>query len=421
MNEDGINFTEYAWERFYQVVDNQEFQNRDADLIFKALEQELRFIPFGEHLKRYIYRKAKLPRPYSEVDLREYQQIIKESFAARNTPQSFTPTTAKLGALSRNWLTQQVVRRNVVFLLGFGLAMSVEEVNEFLTKVLREQEINVRLPFELICRYCYEKGYDYLKFKSLWHKYETMPPRKEAFAGGERGATAGEPVNIPADDAELMRYLSGLKAGDDKNRRTVRKYFHALYDQARDLVAGLYNQTEREKLENELAGYWELLSINDRISYGEKLRRIERRKEQMKIYRRQDITESDLERVICSAIPFDRHGNLAPGKASKLNGQFAGKRFSRQHIGDVLSGKTDVDRFDLITLNFFVFSQQADIYPNRKRRYARFGESTNRMLKECSMGPLYIANPYECFILMCILSEDPMGTYADVWELSYQP
>ena len=46
---------------------------------------------------------------------------------------------------------------------------------------------------------------------------------------------------------------------------------------------------------------------------------------------------------------------------------------------------------------------------------------TNGYLADCSMGSLYITNPYECFVLMCILSEDPLGTYADVWELSYEP
>ena len=37
----------------------------------------------------------------------------------------------------------------------------------------------------------------------------------------------------------------------------------------------------------------------------------------------------------------------------------------------------------------------------------------------CFLGELYISNPYECFVLMCILSEDPLGPYADVWEKSY--
>lgn len=121
-----------------------------------------------------------------------------------------------------------------------------------------------------------------------------------------------------------------------------------------------------------------------------------------------------------SSIPVDRHGNLTPSMASKLNAQFSGKRFSRQHISDILAGKADVTRFNLIILNFFNYSQTLDEYPNAKARFMSFIESTNKMLDQCFLGELYISNTYECFVLMCILSDDPLGTYADVWELSYE-
>ena len=45
---------------------------------------------------------------------------------------------------------------------------------------------------------------------------------------------------------------------------------------------------------------------------------------------------------------------------------------------------------------------------------------TNRMLNECGMGPLYVANPYECFVLMCLLSVSPLETFSEVWEKSYE-
>ena len=124
--------------------------------------------------------------------------------------------------------------------------------------------------------------------------------------------------------------------------------------------------------------------------------------------------------MISSAIPVDKHGNLTPGKASKLNAQFAGKRFNRQHISEVLAGNSEVTRFDLITLNFFIYSQTIDSYPDAKTRYISFVESTNKILEQCFLGKLNISNPYECFVLMCILSEYPLGTYADVWEMSYE-
>ena len=113
-------------------------------------------------------------------------------------------------------------------------------------------------------------------------------------------------------------------------------------------------------------------------------------------------------------------GNLLPAKAPQLNEQFSGKRFSRQHISEVLAGRAGVDRFDLITLNFFIYAGEPDAHSHIRRRYSSFIESTNALLEQCGMGPLYIANPYEAFVLMCLLAEDPLGTYADVLELSYQ-
>ena len=159
-------FTNNAWDTLYDAVDSTYFQDKDADIIYSVLENRLKYIPFGEYLKRYIYRKAGLTDPFESVSLKVYQQIIKGAFSDNNTPQAFEPTTAKLSALSKNWLTQQTVRRKVVFLLGFGLAMSVDDVNEFLMKALRERGINAKNPFEVICWYCYKNGYSYLKFET---------------------------------------------------------------------------------------------------------------------------------------------------------------------------------------------------------------------------------------------------------------
>ena len=187
------------------------------------------------------------------------------------------------------------------------------------------------------------------------------------------------------------------------------------------MVAERYNREKTEKLGNKGARYKPIILNNDRVSAAELQNRTEPKRSQQKIYRACDITERDLEYIISSSIPVDRHGNLTPSKASKLHAQFAGKRFSRQHISDVLAGKTEVSRLDLITLTFFIYSQTLYNYTNAKARYMSFIETTNRYLGQCLFGELYIANPYECFVLMCILSEDPLGTYADFLEMSYEP
>lgn len=420
---DYLEFTNVAWESLYDTVDDKSFHDRDAQLIYDSLKHRLRSIPFGDYLKRYIYQKAELTGVYTEIPLKEYQSIIRDSFADNNTPSSFTPTTAKLSALSKNWLTQNTVKRNVVFLLGFGLSMSVEDVNLFLTKGIREQEINFKDPFEAICWYCYENKYSYPKFEKLWSLYQDTAPSGLNMARfyGDYTVNVRNSVTSIHNDAALIAYLSKLKTSDNISRisATAGRYFDQLYGEARELIAEIYNSQEEEIHSIAVQEYREKLNNSDRMYNYEKLNRVEEFRAKKKVFTQQDITESDIEHIICAAIPTDRHGNLTPSKASELNEQFTGKRFSRQRISEILSGNAEINRFDLITLNFFIFSQKTDIYPDAKQRYMQFLGSTNQILSDCFMGELYIQNPYECFVLMCILSEDPLGTYADVWELSY--
>lgn len=421
-----LDFTGSAWESLYEAVDDTYFCDADADLIYKALSSRLRIVPFGDYLKRYICERAEMTEKYEEISVKEYQGIIRDSFADNCTPPSFEPTTARLSALSKNWLTQKAVKRNVVFLLGFGLAMSVDDVNMFLTKALREREINPKNPFEVICWYCYKNGYRYPRFRKLWDFYNTMPINgkgkevqffEEEYTAGVRGE-----MRRIVDDATLMAHLSRLKSDGQASKISVssRNHFNRLYDETRTVITGIYNKMEEDAQAVELSLYRDSMLRNARVSDTEFLQRMERKKLERRHYTADDISESDIEHILCSAIPVDHHGNLTPGKASKLNEAFAGKRFSRQHISEILAGNMDVDRFDLITLCFFLFSQKLDEFPSPKKRYIAFVESINAILTECSLGKLYIANPYECFVLMCILSEDPLGTYADVWELSYQ-
>ena len=106
-------------------------------------------------------------------------------------------------------------------------------------------------------------------------------------------------------------------------------------------------------------------------------------------------------------------------KASALRDQFSGARLTRQHLGDIIAGKSQITRYDLITLSFLSFSQTITEYPSALKRYSAFIDSTNQILEQSDMGPIYPVNPYESFIMMCVLSEDPIGTFSDVWELSY--
>lgn len=383
---DELDFTHCARESLYDIVDDAYFRDQDSFLIYHALQTRLKAIPFGDYLKRYIYQKAELTGDYQQIPLKEYQQIIRDSFTDNVTPPSFAPTTAKFSALTKNWLTQQTVSRKVVFLLGFGLGMSVEDVNDFLTKALKEPQINSKDPFEIICWYCYRNRFSYPKFEQLWDIYQATAPGTldMRLLYEDRTIDVRGRLLTLHDDAALITYLTQLKTGDNSARYSVaaRRHFDRLYGEARDLIAAQQSTTAHPVT-------------------------------------REDITPGDMERMICSAVPTDRFGNMAPGKRSNLNQQFLGRRFSRKRIHAILGNTSEIDRFDLITLKFFILSLQVDSFPRPKPRYIRFIDEMNQILEDCCLGKLYIANPYECFILMCVLSDDPLGTYADVLEMSY--
>ena len=422
--EDPLDFTNIAYESFYTAVDDRRFyENADADLIYEQIEKNLRAIPFCDYLKRYIYQKAGMSGNYNEIPLEEYRFIIRESFRDTDTPASFTSVSTKPGNLIKNWLTQHTVKRNVVFLLGFGLRMSAEDVNDFLVKALHEPMINSKSPFEVICWYCYQNRYGYPKFEQLWRLHQETPANKPdmRLMYAEQTLEIRSTMLSIQDDKTLISYLSKLKTEDNIPRLSVtaRKHFDILYTETRRIIAEIYNQMEDEQNDVKVLRYQERLSHNSRIFDYEKLERLKKLKMEKQHFSADEITESDIEHIIYAAVPLDRHGNLTPSKASKLNEQFAGKRFSRQRIHEILRGNAEIDRFDLITMNFFIFSQKLDEIPNAKRRYRRFIESTNEILEACCMGELYTVHPYECFLMMCMLSEDPLGTYADVWELSY--
>ena len=71
-------------------------------------------------------------------------------------------------------------------------------------------------------------------------------------------------------------------------------------------------------------------------------------------------------------------------------------------------------------MSFLVLAQRTSEETDSIQRYHAFVNYTNVILDRCGMGELYVANPYEAFLMICMLSDYPLGTYADVWELSYE-
>ena len=418
-DKEALNFTRYSENEFYNSVDMEAFYDKDSEIIYEHLKNRTVLIPFGNYLKRYIFQKAGFSGDYQAIDLKKYQAIIIESFEENNTPPSFVQTTAKLSALSKNWLTQSSVNRNVVFLLGFGLHMRVEDVSKFLLHALNERDFNFKSPFEVICWYCFKHGYRFPKFVQLIDLYRTLP-YKDRFFVSEATVVLRNMFREVETEEELMRCLSQIKAENAGQffSVTANEHFLRLYEKTKTIIAQKYNEDAQSEADRKAKEYYSKMENSFLLTFEEKLRKAAKIRESAKKFSANEITEADVEKFLCCGVPFDGKGNLQKNSQSTLAKHFSSKRMSRQHIYDILTKRIGVDRFDLITLNFFVIAMDERI-ENNKSRFFYFTETTNRILEDCSFGGMYIANPYECFLQMCMLSDWPMGAYADVLEKSY--
>ena len=415
-----LDITLNAEEKFYDSADLEKFRTEDSQVIYDHLLEQMKLVSFGDFMKRYIYMKAGFDEPFETVDIKEYQSIIVHCFRENGTPMSFTGTSSKPSVLAKNWLTQSSVSRNVVLLLGFGLAMTEEDVSMFLRKALRERDFDFKNPFEIICWYCFKNKLRYSSFVELYNKYLGL------YENGMNEILLDKTMGVKSkfavinDEDSLMEQLSYLKFSHKTERISVtsKSWFSHLYNQTCEIIAGAFNEDEIEKTEEKIHDYVRKTENSLRLSVEEKSREIQRIRKEAKIWTAEDITENDIEKFIYGGVPIDKNGNLKKFSVSTLAKQFDNKRLNRQHLHDINSGKSDIDRFDLITLSFFVISQDSDL-ENPQKRFSEFVGYTDSILEDCSMGKLYIANPYECFLLLCILTDCPLGTYAEVFEKSY--
>ena len=425
IEEELLEFTRRSEDMFYNTVDLEDFRNKEVEHIYNSLHKNLHPIPFGDYLKRYICRQSGIIGDYEAVDIRDYQEIIIETFKENRTPASFEETTAKISALAKNWLTQESVKRQVVFLLGFGLNMSVNDVSEFLVKALKERDFNFKDPLEIIYWYCFKNKFKFSKMLKLKEAFDNLPPSKNNSIYDEKTGIVRDMFKDVSDDAELMNYLAAFKTDERKNIYSVTayKWFDNLYLKTKEIIAAYYNRDEEDEIEKQIQEYMDETQGSSRLSDLDKKNHTDKMRKERKIWTADHITESDAEKILCGGTPVDSSGNLMKiPSSSLLSKHFKNKRLSRQHLNDVLSKKIAVERFDLITLNFFIFSQDEkyNANVNNQRRFNDFMDNTNDILNDCSMGELYIANPYECFLLMCIVSDDPFPNYTEIIEKSFE-
>lgn len=381
-----FDFTKKAMQDMYHVITSDSFEDMNPDVIYRYLSTGINF-NFKDYLKRYLYVNAGIREDYNTVENSVYLDIIRESFRENCAPQSFSATTKNWTTTIKGWLQASAVKRPTVFLLGFGLRMNVEDVSTFLTKVLQEQDFNFYDKNEAIYWFCFKNQLRYPKAQELLQKYEALPFL--VLNDMTKPESEKEIKDFLTEEQALITYLTWLKAIgiDDENQRRAEQRFSVLLKNAKELIAEIYNQDEEEK-------------------------------KSRKVWTADMVTSGDVEKVIYCGVPVNDQGNLWKISRSCLKDRFRQCMLNRQRIDKIQKRKIRIERYDLITLNFFKYSQME--YEDPHDRCKEFIKNTNVILSGCGMNEVYPAHPYESFVLLCLLSESPLAMYADIWEMSYQ-
>ena len=379
-------FTGKALGDIHKIVTEAKKQDTEPGDILHFLLDQLKLVSFGEYLKRYIYKRVQFDRPFSKVELSDYVDTLLLSFKENHAPISFgEQTTSPRKQLSR-WLTQQSVRRDVVMRLGFGLRMQPEEVSDFLKKALLEEDFNDYDPEEVIYRYCFSQSLPYARALEYIALYESYPQKGRAVLKQPFGKICQSRRFKLDPEGCLIKYLKALKIHTAPENDRIKKEFTELYQAVAEHIALLHREAS--------------------VPYSTHVRE-------------EDISPVDIERELYAGIPRNKDGNLRRSTLSPLVSHLNYQILSRQRLEKLLSGKYPVRRSDLITLCFYLHGDTRRENRDCKHRFLVFVKDINGRLERCGMQPIYPANPYEAFVMICFFSELPLVTYADVLELSF--
>lgn len=381
-------FTRRASRNINRIVESADFEHMETEVIYQYLDQNTELVVFKDFLKRYIHKSAQIPDKMSDVPDEVYREILTSSFKEKYVPFSMTPTSKRPSAIVKSWLQQDCVKRSTVFLIGFGLGMSVDDVSMFLEKVIKEDDFRFWDSDEIIYWYCFKNRLSYRNALIINKKCQEYIASQNGKSITRSFCFDSEP-DIKNEN-ELLEYVYYLKQNHISEGREAISFqaFCNLYDECRRIIRNIYQSDAYDDS-----------SVKNKTV--------------------EDITSADLEKFLCSGIPLTKSGNLTKMSASLLAKQFENKRISRQRLDSLLNKKLKIERFDLLTLLFFIFAEEVEPdWPTE--RYLQFIDKSNELLDDCGMMGIYPVNPYEAFILMCLLTEAPLDTYSSIWEKSYE-
>lgn len=369
----------------------------DISDIMKILENNLSIRPFYDFLQRYIYIISGMRDsgvPYNKLSRRDCYAFIRRQFAANGMEDRASLDPEDPAALDGHFFnrlfTRETVGRDKVFLLAFGLGMNAEETSAFLTGVLRQSDFNFKDWQEAVYYYCLKKHLGYQGVCRYYKIFSELQPSEDCFRADIYTAEVEKAFAAASCEEEFIAQLARLKSDEKNYGYTRREVFLELLDRVKKLAAD-DRLTYLEDKDTALPGVPVAVSLYD------------------------------VEKYIYYIDTRNENGNMLRNSMNTLRGRkwFLSTKLTRQNLALIIKGRRAITRNNIITLVFLNEDLWLGENDQPRGRLDDYMYTANDYLAMCRFAPVCFDNPYESFIGMCLMSDNPQDTFRQVWSESF--
>ena len=317
------------------------------------------------------------------------------------------------------------VSRELVFLFGFGFNMFAEQVEELLTKVIGQAGFDFRSAQETIYYWCLKQNRGYSGLREWQEKYMEIQEEaeeqkesgiyeeKEECAGGARTRYYKEKAVRITDEDGFKEYLRELERirRDTRNRITARETLNIV-------VNILWYELSKERRGETK---WLELLIEQKEAEGDAQNRTKRTQRDIRTMQKY-WREVSLEPLIQSI--WQEEDPVAISEKSRKLASLLPDMWKKRSLQDKLNGESRVRKEDILTGVFLTYAHQLEKqmpYMSGEEkdymvRVETYVEDVNTYLEQCGMGEFYIVQPYEIFLVLCLLYDKPYSFFLSVWK-----
>ena len=436
-------FFKNADENIEELLNTKDFVHHSA-----FLNHYIRNFPtLGDCIYRYIYISSELCEHYADYTLekaldggipevekkrREFLQKkdspfyiyhyhkyilkkVKQMEVAGDSPElksfldHWQEKLEKQGFMFQHRAKESATVRNVAFHLAFALGMNAKNLKDILVKCLLQQVFNPKDHLECIFWYCLDKGIPYTVMRREYLDYY----RSEAFDtqfqhAMEKGIADTPTMVLEADIHQMMdsgkedffRYLWRLK------------YTESLIEEGRTTDFGRVPDARALKWKTPHDIYWENICHFVDVENGDE--------------EAEPLTETQyaarFPKVWQSLRRSCHEKNTDPMMDREtLKMIFSGVDYSKRGIENRKWGLVDMSRTEIIATQFIACCARGPAQ-NMPRSILRrdFLEEVNEDLVNSGLRKFYLRSPFELFVILCFLHEDPFCYFMASWEEALQ-